>query len=124
MRKWTYLVASLLLGGAAPLFTGCIDNDEPEGITILRGAKAELLNAQAALERARVAEVEANAALTNAKAKVQERTPAFTVIQGASVPQIPAGPKRTLFVLFMLFLTFTGTLLYVLKSDIVSQFRS
>ena len=62
--------------------------------------------------------------LQMAKAKVQERTPAFTVIQGASVPQIPAGPKRTLFVLFMLFLTFTGTLLYVLKSDIVSQFRS
>ncbi len=62
--------------------------------------------------------------LQMAKAKVQERTPAFTVIQGASVPQIPAGPKRTLFVLFMLFLTFTGTLLYVLKNDIVSQFRS
>ena len=62
--------------------------------------------------------------LQMAKAKVQERTPAFTVIQGASVPQKPAGPKRVLFVLFMLFLTFTGTLLYVLKNDIVSQFRS
>ena len=63
------------------MFTGCIDNDEPEGITILRGAKAELLNAQAALERARVAEVEANAALTNAKAKVQEAKAANELAQ-------------------------------------------
>ena len=62
--------------------------------------------------------------LQMAKAKVQERTPAFTVIQGASVPQKPAGPKRVVFVMFMLFLTFTGTLLYVLKNDIISQFRS
>ena len=63
------------------MFTGCIDNDEPEGITILRGAKAELLNAQAALERARIAEVEANAALTNAKAKVQEAKAANELAQ-------------------------------------------
>lgn len=41
--------------------------------------------------------------LQMAKAKVQERTPAFTVIQGASVPQKPAGPKRMLFVLAMMF---------------------
>lgn len=81
MRKWTYLVASLLLAGATPMFTGCIDNDEPEGITILRGAKAELLKAQAAVEAARVAEVEANAALTNAKAKVQEAKAANELAQ-------------------------------------------
>ena len=33
-----------------------------------------------------------------AKAKVQERTPAFTLVQGAAVPIKPAGPKRMLFV--------------------------
>lgn len=49
--------------------------------------------------------------LQMAKAKVQERTPAFTVIQGASVPQKPAGPKRMLFVLAMMFLTFIGATL-------------
>ena len=32
MRKWTYLVAALLVGGATTTFTGCIDNDEPAGI--------------------------------------------------------------------------------------------
>ena len=37
-----------------------------------------------------------------AKAKVQERTPAFTVIQGAAVPLKAAGPRRTIFVISML----------------------
>lgn len=51
MRKWTYLVAGLLVCGAATTFTGCIDNEEPAGITELRGAKAELLKAKADYER-------------------------------------------------------------------------
>lgn len=49
------------------------------------------------------------AQLEAAKAKVQERTPAFTVIKGADVPVKPAGPKRMLFVAGMLLLTFIGT---------------
>lgn len=72
MKKWTYLVAAGMLLGAAPVFTGCIDNDEPEGITILRGAKAELLKAKAAVEAAKVAQVQAEAALLQAQAKYQE----------------------------------------------------
>ena len=50
-----------------------------------------------------------------AKAKVQERTPAFTVIKGASVPIKPAGPKRMIFVAFILLLTFAGTSFYILR---------
>lgn len=50
-----------------------------------------------------------------AKAKVQERTPAFTVIQGAAVPIKPAGPKRMLFVIGMIILAFFGTSLYAVK---------
>lgn len=41
-----------------------------------------------------------------AKAKVQERTPAFTMIKGSSVPIKPSGPKRMIFVLIMLILSF------------------
>lgn len=48
-----------------------------------------------------------------ALAKVQERTPAFTILQGASVPIRPAGPKRMIFVAVMLFLTFIGTSVYI-----------
>ncbi len=38
------------------------------------------------------------------KAKLQERTPVFTTLVSASVPVLPAGPKRMLFVIGMLFL--------------------
>ena len=50
-----------------------------------------------------------------ALAKIQERTPAFTIIQGASVPQKPAGPKRVLFVAAMVLLTCVGISVYCLR---------
>ena len=53
------------------------------------------------------------------KAKVQERTPAFMVIQGASVPIKPDKPKRMLFVATMVFLAFMGTSVYVLRDIIL-----
>lgn len=39
------------------------------------------------------------------KAKLQERTPAFTTLKSASVPIKPAGPKRMIFILGMLILS-------------------
>lgn len=39
-----------------------------------------------------------NTQLQAAEAKLQERTPAFTVLKSASVPIKPAGPKRMIFV--------------------------
>ena len=53
-----------------------------------------------------------------AKAKVQERTPAFTVIKGAAVPVKPAGPKRVIFVAFMMVLTSLIISLYLIKDYI------
>lgn len=60
-----------------------------------------------------------NTQLQAAKAKIQERTPAFTIIKGASVPVKAEKPKRMLFVLGMVVLAFFVTSIYVLK-DIVS----
>lgn len=57
------------------------------------------------------------AQLQAAKAKVQERTPAFTTIQGAAVPIKATGPKRMLFVLGMLFLITLADIFYILKSN-------
>lgn len=68
MRKWTYLVAALLMGGVSTSLTSCIDNDEPAGINDLRGAKAELLRAKAQVELAEAAIRNANAAIQQAKA--------------------------------------------------------
>ncbi len=55
--------------------------------------------------------------LQAAKAKVQERTPAFTIIQGAAVPVKPTGPKRMLFVLGMLALATIVLSLYINYKD-------
>lgn len=71
MRKWTYLVAALLIGGTAATVTSCIDNEEPAGITELRGAKAELLKAKAQVEVAEAAIKTAQANLLQAKADLK-----------------------------------------------------
>ena len=39
------------------------------------------------------------------RSKVQERTPAFTTLKSATVPVKPAGPKRVIFIIAMLFLS-------------------
>lgn len=57
-----------------------------------------------------------------AKAKVQENTPAFTVVQGPVVPLLPAGPKRMLFVLAMLVLGFVGTTLSLFRDRLWELF--
>ena len=62
-----------------------------------------------------------NTQLQAAKAKVQERTPAFTVIKGADVPIKPTGPKRMLFVLGMLFLTTIVLCLYSVKDIFLKE---
>ena len=53
--------------------------------------------------------------LQMAMAKVQERTPVFTVLQCSSVPLKPAGPKRVIFVLGMTFIAFCITLAFVMR---------
>ena len=47
-----------------------------------------------------------------ARAKVQERTPAFTTLQSATVPLRPSGPKRVIFVAFITAITFICTTMY------------
>ena len=59
-----------------------------------------------------------------AKAKLQERTPAFTVIQNASVPTKPAGPKRMFTVLAVLLITFFVTAIYVIRKKTDSPNKS
>ena len=59
-----------------------------------------------------------NTQLQAAKAKVQEKTPAFTVLKGAAVPVKPAGPKRIIFVIAMLFVAVIGTIIYLFIDEI------
>lgn len=55
-----------------------------------------------------------------ANAKVQERTPAFTILEEASVPIKAQGPKRMIFVAVMLFLATIGGSFYILKDDLIA----
>lgn len=73
MRKWTYLVAALLMSGATATFTSCIDTEEPAGITELRGAKARLLDAKAKVQEAEVLIKTARANLIQAKADYKQQ---------------------------------------------------
>ena len=65
------ILFSALFAGTGT-FTSCIDTDEPEGITNLRGAKAELIRAKVAVEAANAAYVQAQAQLILAKTKTEE----------------------------------------------------
>ena len=56
--------------------------------------------------------------LEGAKAKLQEKIPAFTVLQGATVPVKPTGPKRMIFVLGMLILSTIVCAGWVLRKEI------
>ena len=55
-----------------------------------------------------------NTQLQMSLSKLRQRTPAFTLLKGASVPERPSGPKRVIFVLLMMFLTFIGVSIKVL----------
>ena len=71
-KKWTYVAIVSMMLGVAPVFTGCVDTDEPAGITELRGAKAELLRAKAAVEQANAAYIGAQQKYVEAQARQME----------------------------------------------------
>lgn len=62
-----------------------------------------------------------NNQLQAANAKVQERTPAFTTIQGAAVPVKPAGPKRMIFVALMLVFATIVICVYSIRDLIIRE---
>ena len=62
--------------------------------------------------------------LQAAKAKLQERTPAFTILQCSTVPVKPAGPKRLIFVIAMMFLSTVCTTLYVGRDEFKKAFAA
>ena len=63
-----------------------------------------------------------NNQLQAAAAKVQERTPVFTMIKGAEVPIKPAGPQRMLFAFSIAILGFLIACIVILRKDIKKLF--
>lgn len=59
--------------------------------------------------------------LETMKAKLQERTPAFTTLRTATVPVRPAGPKRMIFIIGMLFMATIVTSIVILAKGLKSK---
>ena len=57
------------------------------------------------------------AQLQAAEAKLQEETPAFTILQSATVPLLKAGPGRSKLVIIYCFIAFLITITYVLYKE-------
>lgn len=56
-----------------------------------------------------------------AKMKLQERTPVYTTIQPATVPQKPCGPKRVFTILAFTMLSFFGSVCWILMRDMLKR---
>lgn len=54
-----------------------------------------------------------------AQAKIQERTPAFTILKGAELPTKPFAPKRMMFVFIMNIVGLLGTTVFILGKDML-----
>lgn len=61
-----------------------------------------------------------NTQLQAAQAKLQEYTPAFTLLQGAAVPMKASGPKRMIFVAVMLFLATIVECLVIFRKELLA----
>lgn len=60
--------------------------------------------------------------LQTARTKLREKTPAFTILKGASVPTMPEGPKRMIFVLSITILALAVFTIVLLRKDIKKLF--
>lgn len=58
----------------------------------------------------------------DARARIQENTPAFTTLTSATVPVKPAGPKRMIFVATMIFLSTVVTIGYLFRKELKEWF--
>lgn len=89
---------------------------------VLESVKTKIANLENEMQLKYSVYTSMNAQLENAKAKLQERTPAFTTLLNATVPVKPAGPKRMIFVAIMLFLATMGTIVYAFHKELIDWF--
>ena len=83
----------------------------------LERVRSEQSELQTELQLAQTAYTQIAARLQLAEAKVQEETPAFTILQPATVPIKKAGPKRAVFCLIFLLLAFIAITLFVWNKE-------
>ena len=83
----------------------------------LERVRSEQSELQTELQLAQTAYTQVASRLQLAEAKVQEETPAFTILQPATVPIKKEGPQRIKMCLIFLFLAFIATTLFVWNKE-------
>ena len=83
----------------------------------LERVRSEQSELQTELQLAQTAYTQIASRLQLAEAKVQEETPAFTILQPATVPIKKVGPKRSIICIIILFLTFLVMTIYIFHKE-------
>jgi hypothetical protein len=81
-------------------------------------SKQNMLENEMALKQNSLSAMETQ--LQSSRLKLQEKTPAFTTLKSAVVPVRPAGPKRLLFVVGMLFMVTIVETIWLVRKEIFS----
>lgn len=122
LRYYTHLAAEAKADyeNARRHYAGFSDSNREAVLTTVTSKKNELDN-EMQLKSQAYAMISTQ--LQNAQAKIQERTPAFTVVRSASVPLKPDSPKRVAFVAIMIILSWIGTTIFVCR-DLFAELLS
>lgn len=104
---------------ARNLYASCSDSNFGAILTSVRVRQKDLEND---MQMKYEAYTSYNTQLRMALAKIQERTPAFTILQGASVPEKPAGPKRVLAIALTMIAALLLQIIFIMRHDIKELF--
>lgn len=96
-------------------YTDYADTHVGATLTVVSQRETELENA---MDKAYTSYTAYRTQLESAQAKIQERTPAFTLIETSTVPVKPTGPKRMIFVGFMTFLSVIVLTLFFFRKEL------
>lgn len=88
MKKWSYVTALMLAASTGCVFTGCIDNDEPNGIEQIRIATADLLKSKKALAEAQAAAANAEVEIAKIQAEIEKAKLENEKLQAAARAEI------------------------------------
>lgn len=101
-------------------YTDYADTHQGATLTAVSSRETELENA---MDKAYTSYTAYRTQLEAAEAKIQERTPAFTLIEASSVPVKPAGPKRMIFVGMMTILSAFVLTLFFFRKELYARMQ-
>lgn len=93
---------------------------DSHGETTLQQYRVEIKNLESEMQIKQAAYTSFQKQYLATQARIQENTPVFTVLQSASIPPQPSGPRRAIFVLFMLFLATIVTSCVLCKDQLTA----